>query len=131
VRDRLFLTWRFVDCPLFSCRFFTLSGPRHDEIVAYAACAPYQRSLKIFDFLADPNVPGALTRLLLELSQNAYGLGYDSLAVEFFGDPATRHELQTAGLMVRDARPLYAGGAACHSVASHKGWHITCADEDW
>lgn len=129
LRDRVFLTWRFSNCPVHRCRFFTAwSG---DRLVAYAACAPEAPSLKVLDFLADPGWPGAVTALFLELAREAHRAGYHSLAVEFFGDAATRAALASAGLARRAVRPLFAAGPSSDELASCAGWHITCADEDW
>ena len=67
--------------------------------------------------------------------------------LEFLGAEAIQHELQAAGLMKRQQRPLYVAAAGIIAVASNaipvapfvldwdslyieSSWYLTCADED-
>lgn len=131
VRDMAFLKWRFVDCPLYSYRFFTLVSTDDQLLLAYAVCEEREQSLHVRDFLVDPNAPGAWARLWLDLSLEAFRLGYTSLSLEFLGGEQIQRELDAAGMAVREKRPLYVSAAApWEGLMQERHWYLTRADED-
>ncbi|MBL0125768.1 MAG: hypothetical protein IPP88_24950 [Betaproteobacteria bacterium] len=135
VRDSAFLKWRFVDMPSKSYRFFTLMSSTDKRLVAYAVCDADSAVMNVDDFLVDPTVPSAATRLWLELSREATRMGHSSLCVEFLGSDQEQRQLSAAGLIVRDQRPVYASFAV-PSPATNKcltdasTWYLTSADDD-
>lgn len=146
-RDSAFLTWRFADCPLRAYRFFALASAADNRLIAYAACAVSGQTLHVHDFLIDPAERSAGKALWLMLSREAFYRGHSNISVEFLGAEAIQHELQAAGLMKRQQRPLYVAAAGIIAVASNaipvapfvldwgslyieSSWYLTCADED-
>jgi ribosomal protein S18 acetylase RimI-like enzyme len=143
VRDSAFLTWRFAECPLKTYRFFTLSSAVDNRLIAYAACAVGGESLEVHDFLVDTTEHGAGKALWRALSADAFHRGHSNISVEFLGAESIQNELEAAGMMKRQERPLYATDSATSipdtlSVNTHdqttllqeSRWYLTCADED-
>ncbi len=143
VRDSAFLTWRFAECPLRTYRFFTLLSAVDNQLIAYAACAIGGDSLEVHDFLVDLSEPDAGKALWCALSAEAFHRGHSNISVEFLGAESIQNELEVAGMMKRQARPLYATVSATSradtsSVNTHDQttlldetrWYLTCADED-
>lgn len=131
VRDLAFLKWRFADCPLYSYRFFTLVSTDDQRLVAYAVCEEREQALHVRDFLVDRNAPGAWSRLWPDLSLEAFRLGYTSLSLECLGGEHLQRELDAAGLVARDERPLYASATArWEGLMQDRHWYLTGADED-
>jgi hypothetical protein len=136
VRDMAFLTWRFVNVPSKSFRFFTLQSTTERQLVAYAVCAAHGSVLHVYDFLVDPKVPGGDTLLWLNLSREAIRMGYSSLSVEFLGSEQQQQQLGAAGLLIRDRRPVYAFVTKAPRElgawpTDASPWYITAADDDW
>ena len=136
VRDMAFLTWRFVNVPSKSFRFFTLVSSVDRRLLAYAACAPNGAVLNVQDFLVDPEMPSAGRRLWLDLSREAMRMGYTSLCIEFLGSDQEQRQLSAAGLRFREQRPAYASVAQSPDGASvwpteTSTWYLTSADDDW
>lgn len=134
-RDCRFLTWRFVRSPLKSYMFFTLVSSADGRLVAYAVCSEEGSALNVDDFLVDPNIPSAHTRLWLDLSREAVRLGFSSLSVEFLGCAAEQRRLNNLGLLVRGERPVYASLAEPPDTAGSwlteaTAWYLTSADDD-
>jgi hypothetical protein len=143
IRDAAFLTWRFVDCPLRTYRFFTLTSAANDRIVAYAACTTDGDALHVHDFLVDPTERFAGRGLWLTLSREAFRRGHSNISVEFLSAESSQSELQVAGMLKRQQRPLYAAAATnientLDSAKTHcqanlftaSNWYLTRADED-
>jgi hypothetical protein len=130
VRDGAYLTWRFVESPFDSYRFFTLASKADRKLVAYAACRVHEQHLHVADFLVDPAAPDAGKRLWLELSREAYRHGHRSLSVEYFGSEAVRRELDVIGVLDRGGRPVYAAVDGHHELSDAARWFVTHADED-
>jgi hypothetical protein len=128
VRDREFLHWRFVECPLHVTRFFIVTATG-GELLAYAACALGEESLDVLDFLVVPEAPRAGRRLWRDLSREGFRLGYERVSVEFHGDARTRDALRAAGLVRREGRPLLAAGNAARFLEG-SSCYMTAADED-
>ncbi len=136
VRDSAFLIWRFVDVPFKSFMFFTLVSSVNQRLVAYAVCEADGEVLRVADFLVDPNFPAAGARLWLDLSREAIRMGHTSLCVEFMGADQEQRQLNAAGFIARDKRPVYASV----TQSSTKGvnllptetsvWYLTPADDD-
>lgn len=135
VRDRAFLTWRFVDVPWKSFRFFTVVSSADRHLVAYAVCAADGAVLHIQDFIVDPKMPSAGIRLWLDLSREAIRMGYTSLSIEFLGSDREHRRLSAAGFFFRSQRPVYAsvadssGGASAWPTEAST-WYMTAADDD-
>ena len=136
VRDVEFLTWRFVNVPSKSFKFFTLTSSTNQQLVAYAVCLAHGPVLHVHDFLVDPNVPSADTRLWMNLSREAIRMGYSSLSLEFLGSDQQQRQLDSAGLLVRGRRPVYASvtksfGSSSTWPSDVSPWYMTAADDDW
>jgi len=130
VRDSKFLNWRFADCPLGKYAFFTVFSAV-GQLVAYAVCEVQQQSLHVHDFLVDPDVRGAWSRLWLDLTQEAFGRGNVSLSTEFLGAESMQGALLAAGLIAREERPFYVlANDAWSDRLKAEHWYITAADED-
>ncbi len=134
VRDSAFLTWRFIECPLRTYRFFALFTNTDDRLVAYAVCAVDGEALHVHDFLVDPTAHDADKTLWIALSREAYRRGHSNLSVEFLGAESMQQSLEAIGLVKRQQRPLYATtAAAIHDRATllqASNWYLTSADED-
>jgi hypothetical protein len=143
IRDSAFLTWRFTACPLKTYRFFTLSSIADNRLIAYAACAVGGESLEVHDFLVDPVEHCAGKALWYTLSAEAFHRGHSNISVEFLGAESIQNELEAAGMVRRQERPLYATVSTIstpdtspvdtHDQASllqESRWYLTCADED-
>ena len=132
VRDRAFLAWRFAQNPRQAYRFFALVAKAERKLVAYAVCnvEPETRAMHVADFLVDPGAPRAAQWLWLYLLREAGREGHRSLSVEFLGDPATRRELGTLGLVKREEHPLYAAFEDRPELSSASNWYVTSADRD-
>jgi hypothetical protein len=130
VRDCAFLTWRFVENPLHVYRFFAVVSKADRKLVAYAVCHVHAEALRVADFLVDPGVPGAVKRLWLDLSREAYRRGHRTLSVEFLGSEAVRRQLEALGMVNRGERPLYAAFPNRQELSSPSNWYVTNADED-
>ena len=134
-RDKAFLTWRFVDSPRGTFRFFVLESSTAPSLVAYAVCAQVGSALHVEDFLVDPALPSAGPRLWLDLSREAIRMGCTSLSVEFLGSDLQQRQLGALGLLAREQRPVYAfvaqssGGEAVLPTAV-SNWYLTSADDD-
>ena len=135
VRDMAFLTWRFVDVPSKSFKFFTLVSSADRRLVAYAVCEANGAVLQVEDFLIDAEMPSAGTRLWLDLSREAMRMGYASLSVDFLGCDRLQRQLNAVGLLVRQKRPVFAsvakssGGASMWPTETSM-WYLTSADDD-
>ena len=57
-RDNAFLRWRFVENPNGRYRFFLLTRPGSDDLVAYAVCIERDETLHVADFLVDSQAKG-------------------------------------------------------------------------
>jgi hypothetical protein len=130
VRDRRFLAWRFADCPFHAYRFYAVACSRTGRLAAYAACRARGDTLEICDFLVDRGVARAGARLWLGVAREAYREGYRSVSVEFLGGDAVRREMELAGFVAREGRPMYAAFDGPASLADEAGWYLTLADED-
>jgi hypothetical protein len=131
VRDSEYLNWRFVECPFESCSFFTIVSREDNRLLAYAVCEIKDRALQVYDFLIDDKISGVRDRLWQDLSMAAYRCGCTSISVEFLGPARIQKNLQDAGFIVRDRRPLYAVAAEkWHSRFNEENWYMTLADED-
>jgi hypothetical protein len=134
VRDSAFLTWRFIDCPLRTYRFFALFTNTEDRLIAYAVCAVDGEALHVHDFLVDPTAPDADKTLWIALSREAYRRGHSTLSVEFLGAESIQQSLEAIGLVKRQQRPLYATTAAAihdrNTLLQESNWYLTSADED-
>lgn len=143
VRDSAFLTWRFTECPLKTYRFFTLSSAVDNRLIAYAACAVGGESLEVHDFLVDATEYGAGKALWRTLSAEAFHRGHSNMSVEFLGSESIQSELEAAGMMKRQERPLYATVSTTSkpgtspvdthdqtTLLQESRWYLTCADED-
>jgi hypothetical protein len=130
VRDRAFLTWRFVESPFYAHRFFAVVSKADRKLVAYAVCHAHAHALHVADFLVDPTAPGAGKRLWIDLSLEAYRRGDRSVSVEFLGQEAVRRELDALGMVTRGERPLYAAFENRQELSSVSNWYMTNADED-
>lgn len=131
VRDRAFLAWRFVDCPLGRARFFTLGSRDGRRLFAYAACETRGQALYVRDFLVDPAAPGAFSRLWAELTLEAFRQGHASLSVTLLGDGRLHRSLNAAGLRARDEQPVYAAATGrWAALMDERHWYLTPADED-
>ncbi|MBL8524563.1 MAG: hypothetical protein JNN20_12800 [Betaproteobacteria bacterium] len=131
VRDSEYLHWRFAECPFESCSFFTIVSHENDRLHAYAVCEIKDRTLQVYDFLIDDKIPGVRDRLWQDLSLSAYRRGCTSISVEFLGPACIQKNLQDAGFVVRDRRPLYAvADEKWHSRFNEESWYVTLADED-
>jgi hypothetical protein len=142
VRDCAFLTWRFAECPLRKYEFFTLASA-DNQLVAYAACAAEGEILHVHDFLIDPASPSAHKALWAALSRAAFHRGHSSISVEFLGAESIQNELEAAGMIKRQERPLYATVSTTSipvtspvdthdqtTLLQEARWYMTCADED-
>jgi hypothetical protein len=142
VRDRAFLMWRFTECPLRKYEFFTLASA-DNQLVAYAACAAEGEILHVHDFLVDPASPSAHKAIWAALSRSAFHRGYSNISVEFLGPELIQNELEAAGMMKRQERPLYATVSTTSmpgtspvdahdqtTLLQESRWYLTCADED-
>jgi hypothetical protein len=134
VRDNAFLTWRFIDCPLRTYRFFALFANTDHRLIAYAVCAVDGEALHVHDFLVDLTAHGAHKALWIALSREAYRRGHSNLSVEFLGAESIQQSLEAIGLMKRQQRPLYATTAAAthdrNTLLQESNWYLTSADED-
>ena len=130
VRDTRFLTWRFVDCPLYRYRFLNLVGGNERELAAYAVCLERDHTTHVCDFLADDAVPGAAARLWLELALDAYRRGQRSASVEFLGPAEVRRGIEAAGWVARERQALYATFEGRDELRDEAAWYLTAADED-
>jgi hypothetical protein len=130
VRDRAFLTWRFVESPLHAHRFFTVVSKADRKLVAYAVCHVDAEAMHVADFLVDPGAPGAGRRLWLDLSSEAYRMGHRSLSVEFLGNEDVRRQMDALGMVKREERPLYAAFENRPELSSPSNWYLTNADVD-
>lgn len=131
VRDRRFLDWRFVRCPFGKHRFFAVVSERDGRLAAYAVCDSHDRSLHVRDFLADPALPPAFTRLWSDLALAAHRAGHESLSVEVLGPAALHRRLGAEGLIARERQPVLAvlPGELAH-LADEERWFLTNADDD-
>ena len=104
---------------------------RRETLVAYAVCRTGQTALQICDFLVDPQFPDGLVRLLQHLSHHAFHFGYTSIDLGFFGAQAIQRELDRAGFVARERKPVYAAAAEpwAHLMRGHD-WYLTSADDD-
>jgi hypothetical protein len=129
--------------PLKTYRFFTLSSIADNRLIAYAACAVGGESLEVHDFLVDPVEHCAGKALWYTLSAEAFHRGHSNISVEFLGAESIQNELEAAGMVRRQERPLYATVSTIstpdtspvdtHDQASllqESRWYLTCADED-
>ena len=130
VRDRAFLTWRFVDGPLDKHRFFVVRAKADRRLLGYAVCHVRANATEVADFLVDPAVPNAGRRLFLELAREAYRAGHRSLSVEFLGAEAVRRQLDAFGTVHRGKRPFYAAWDDGLDLSRASQWYVTNADED-
>lgn len=130
VRDQRFLLWRFADCPFYAYRFYTVACSRTGRLAAYAACRARGDTLEICDFLVDRGIARAGARLWLGVAREAYREGYRSVSVEFLGGDAVRREMESAGFVAREGRPMYAAFEGPASLGDEAGWYLTVADED-
>jgi hypothetical protein len=130
VRDGTFLTWRFVESPLHTYRFFAVLTKKDRRLVAYAVCHVDADAMLVADFLVDPGAPGAGRRLWLDLSREAYRKGHRRLSVEFLGAEAVRRDMLALGMVNREGRPLYAAFENRPALSSPSNWYLTYADVD-
>jgi hypothetical protein len=130
VRDGTFLTWRFVESPLHTYRFFVVLTKKDRRLVAYAVCHVDADAMLVADFLVDPGAPGAGRRLWLDLSREAYRKGHRRLSVEFLGAEAVRRDMLALGMVNREGRPLYAAFENRPALSSPSNWYLTYADVD-
>ena len=134
-RDMAFLTWRFANVPSKPFKFFTLASSTDQQLVAYAVCAAHGSVLHVHDFLVDPQISSASTRLWLNLTREAIRLGYSSLSIEFLGSDRQQRQLGDAGLLVRGRQPVYASVTESPNGADvwpteMSPWYMTAADCD-
>lgn len=134
VRDSAFLTWRFIDCPLRTYRFFALIANTDDRLIAYAVCAVDGEALHVHDFLFDTTADNADKTLWIALSREAYRRGHSTLSVEFLGAESIQQSLEATGLVKRQQRPLYATTTVAihdrNTLLQESNWYLTSADED-
>jgi hypothetical protein len=130
VRDSAFLTWRFVESPLESHRFFVVVSKAERRLVGYAVCHVRDNAVHVGDFLVDPQAPHAGERLFLELAREAYRAGHRSVSFQFLGNEAVRRQLGGLWTVTRGERPLYAAFDERFDLASPSSWYVTNADED-
>lgn len=131
VRDRAFLTWRFVDSPYHHHRFVKVLA-RDGRLAGYGVCRTDGVAMHVTDFLVDPEAQGAFACLWRELARAAYREGLRSLSVTFMGDDETRRSLEGLGMVARAEQPVYAAFDESIGVDLGKpsGWYLTNADED-
>lgn len=131
MRDRAYLSWRFVDCPLHVHRFFTVVSKASGRLLAYAVCESQQRSLLVHDFFADPTSPDAWTRLWSDLTFEAFEQGHTSISLEFLGPDDIQRRLAAAGFIAREQQHWYAMlPADLAELSDGRRWYITEADMD-
>lgn len=130
-RDRAFLHWRFVDCPLRKHRFFVLVDNASQALIGYAVCEQADNALHVHDFLVDPAQADAFIALWAQLADQAYGLGCASMVTEFYGSDQVHRALGQAGLTQRRQRSLCGMVSPSHQdLLDTTQWYMTSADED-
>lgn len=127
-RDAAFLDWRFARCPLHRYAFLALRTS-DGRLAAYAVLLPRSELVEVADFLVDPVLPGAGTRLWREVALRAFGTGTASASVEFCGPAEATLALRAAGWVERERRNVYAAFAPGAGDAPDQ-WYLTAADED-
>jgi hypothetical protein len=130
-RNAAFLQWRFAECPLHRYRFFALESGDAKDILAYAVCEREGAALHVQDFLIDLAKPDLMRALWSRLAAEAYRMGCDSIATEFFGREEIHQALIRAGLSPRSSRAICSMCASDHAHMEDTGqWYMTSADED-
>lgn len=129
-RDREFLQWRFFSPGAGAHRLAALS---HDEfgLLGYAVCQFDPRQVHVRDLLLHPQHEDALPALLWAVFAQARAQGKSSVVVNACLPRRLASQLNAAGLIARERRPVMAQFAADAPAAWRElGWYMTEADLD-
>jgi hypothetical protein len=131
VRDRRYLSWRFLARPSHRYRIFALSKSNADAIAGYAVCEVIGDTMHIRDMLVAPQVGGAHRVLLHLLARQARLQACTRLSFDVLGDDTLHRRLRAAGLFERGTTPLVALWHPDLDATMEKlDWYLTAADTE-
>jgi hypothetical protein len=133
VRDSEFLTWRFLQSPLYrSIRIFRLSGAE-DRLRGYAVVDIADRAAKVLDFLVDDD---SLIRVLLNgVIRGLRSRGICRLSLRATASNVVVKDLRSFGMVFHDSSDssvmAYASvNSSWLNLLNDANWFMTQADRD-
>ncbi|MEO7916285.1 MAG: GNAT family N-acetyltransferase, partial [Dokdonella sp.] len=130
IRDSQHAHWRFDASPLASTRYFFLTLPGSDALVAWFATQTEGETVHISDFWSIDGVNGMARPCLVALLAAARSAGHASVSVEIAAMPSHVLEWQKNGFTERSRRPVFGRWNIAQAAGTSAELFLTSADED-